>query len=87
MRYCLVQEGRQAFNEGRYDVKLIITSLETAKCYEKLLTVLVSREYKTGLKSKKQLLLPVAPEAMKYVWHRHSLSRSVGRTDTTSCFS
>lgn len=36
----------QVFNEGRYDVKLIIASLETAKCYEKLLTVLVSREYK-----------------------------------------
>lgn len=26
----------QAFNEGRYDIKLIITHLEIAKCSEKL---------------------------------------------------
>lgn len=48
MRYCLSSSMHAAFNEGRYDAKLIITSLETAKCCEKLLTLLVSREYKTG---------------------------------------
>lgn len=32
----------QASNEGRYDIKLIITHLEIAKCYEKLLWCLES---------------------------------------------
>jgi len=52
-----------------------------------MLIVLVSREYKTGPQSKKQLLVLVTSEAVKYVWCRHSLFRSFSHTDTTSCFS
>lgn len=52
----------QVSKDDRSDAKAIITSLETAKCHEKLLAALVTREHKAGPESKKQLLLLRARE-------------------------